>query len=159
MQRAARLAFTFPLGHDGDQAAPLFPLGHWLHFSEDDVPMSELGADGHAALAGSCLRCPLRDGCGPAADLSLPSRILPGQTIERTTTIESITEKTGSTGPLCFVVLRHELTADGKPATTDRHTIVYREATSVPEGSAAKPPRDGLARPGRVGLDSLGKAE
>src|SRR5699024_6225820 len=75
------------------------------------------------------------------SDLSFHAPILPGQAISRTTTIESITEKTGSTGPLCFVVLRHEISADGALATTDRHTLVYREATSTPGGSAAKPPR------------------
>ena len=139
-QRAARLATL--LGHDGDQAAPLFPLGHWLHFSEDDVPMSDLGADGHAALGGFMPPVPLPRRMWAGSDLSFHSPILPGQTIERTTTIESITEKSGSTGPLCFVKLRHEITADGTLATTDRHTIVYREANSVPDGSAARPPRE-----------------
>ena len=138
-ERATRLATL--LGHDGDKAAPLFPLGHWLHFSEDDVPMSDLGADGHAALGGFLPPVLLPRRMWAGSDLTFHAPILPGQTIERTTTIESITEKTGSTGPLCFVVLRHEITADGKPATTDQHTIVYREATSAPEGSAAKPPR------------------
>lgn len=138
-ERAARLSTL--LGHDGDQAAPLFPLGHWLHFSEDDVPMSELGADGHAALGGFMPPVPLPRRMWAGSDLTFHAPIMPGQSIERVTTIESITEKAGSTGPLCFVVFRHELTADGKPATTDRHTIVYREATSVPEGSATKPPR------------------
>ena len=139
-ERAARLATL--LGRDGDPAAPLFALGHWLHFSEDDVPMGELGADGHAALGGFMPPVPLPRRMWAGSKLEFHAPILPGQTIERTTTIESITEKTGSTGPLCFVVLRHEVTADGKPATTDRHTIVYREATSVPEGSAAKRPRE-----------------
>ena len=138
-ERATRLATL--LGHDGDKAALLFPLGHWLHFSEDDVPMSELGADGHAALGGFMPPVPLPRRMWAGSDLTFHAPILPGQSIERTTTIESITEKTGSTGPLCFVVLRHEITADGTPATTDRHTIVYREATSAPEGSAVKPPR------------------
>ena len=139
-ERATRLATL--LGHDGDKAAPLFPLGHWLHFSEDDVPISDLGADGHTALGGFMPPVPLPRRMWAGSKLEFHAPILPGQTIERTTTIESITEKTGSTGPLCFVVLRHEVTADGKPATTDRHTIVYREATSVPEGSAAKRPRE-----------------
>ena len=138
-ERAARLATL--LGHDGDQAAPLFPLGHWLHFSEDDVPMSDLGADGHAALGGFMPPVPLPRRMWAGSKLEFHAPIQPGQRIERTTTIESITEKIGSTGPLCFLVLSHEITADGNPATTDRHTIVYREATSAPEGSAAKPPR------------------
>ena len=138
-ERAARLATL--LGRDGDQTAPLFPLGHWLHFSEDDVPMSDLGADGHAALGGFMPPVPLPRRMWAGSKLDFHAPILPGQMIERTTTIESVTEKTGSTGPLCFVVLRHEVSADGELATTDRHTIVYREATSVPDGSAAKPPR------------------
>lgn len=138
-QRAARLATL--LGHDGDQAAPLFPLGHWLHFSEDDVPMDNLGADGHAALGEFMPPVPLPRRMWAGSDLTFHAPILPGQTLERTTTIKSVTEKTGSTGPLCFVKLVHEVSADGVLATTDRHTIVYREATSAPEGSAAKPPR------------------
>ena len=116
-ERAARLATL--LGHDGDPVAPLFPLGHWLHFSEDGVPMSDLGADGHAALGGFLPPVLLPRRMWAGSDLTFHAPILPGQTIERTTTIESITEKTGSTGPLCFVVLRHEITADGKPATTE----------------------------------------
>ena len=138
-ERATRLATL--LGHDGDKAAPLFPLGHWLHFSEDDVPMSDLGADGHTALGEFMPPVPLPRRMWAGSKLEFHAPILPGQTIERTTTIESITEKIGSTGPLCFVVLRHEITADGTLATTDRHTIVYREATTAPEGSSAKPAR------------------
>src|SRR5699024_1949263 len=74
--------------------------------------------------------------------------IMPGQRLSRTTTIDSVTEKSGRTGPLCVVVLRHEISADGILATTDRHTIVYREAASVPEGSGAQAPRADSAVPG-----------
>ncbi|TGD09210.1 acyl-CoA dehydrogenase [Brevibacterium sp. S111] len=148
-QRASRLSSL--LGHDSVDtradattapvATPLFPLGHWLHFSEDDVPMSDLGADGHAALGGFMPPVPLPRRMWAGSDLTFHTPIHPGQKLERTTTIESIAEKTGGTGPLCFVTLKHEVTADGVLATTDRHTIVYREATSAPEGSAARPPR------------------
>lgn len=138
-ERAARLATL--LGHEGDAAAPLFPVGHWLHFSEDDVPMSELGADGHAALGGFMPPVPLPRRMWASSQLEFHAPILPRQELSRTTTIESVTEKNGSTGPLCFVVLRHDVSADGHLATTDRHTIVYREATSAPEGSTAAPPR------------------
>lgn len=144
-ERAARLATL--LGRDGDQTAPLFPLGHWLHFSEDDVPTSELGADGHVALGGFMPPLPLPRRMWAGSKLEFHAPILPGQAIKRRTTIESVTEKTGGTGPLCFVVLRHEITADGAPATTDRHTIVYREAASAPQGSAAKPPRNDAPPP------------
>jgi 3-methylfumaryl-CoA hydratase len=138
-ERAARLATL--LGREGDAQAPLFPLGHWLHFSEDDVPMSDLGADGHVKLGEFMPPIPLPRRMWAASTLEFHAPILPGQTLERTTTIESVTEKTGSTGPLCFVVLRHEVSAGGTQATTDRHTIVYREAASAPVGSTARPPR------------------
>ena len=144
-ERAARLATL--LDRDGGPAAPLFPLGHWLHFSEDDVPMSALGTDGHAALGGFMPPVPLPRRMWAGSTLDFHAPIRPGQRIERETTIESITEKTGSTGPLCFVKLRHEITADGTLATTDRHTIVYREATSAPEGSVARPPREDSEAP------------
>ncbi|MGO2860531.1 MAG: FAS1-like dehydratase domain-containing protein [Brevibacterium sp.] len=145
-QRAASLSSL--LGHEGDERAPLFPLGHWLHFSEDDVPMSELGSDGHVKLGGFMPPVPLPRRMWAGSELEFHAPILPGQTLVRTTTIESITEKAGSAGPLCFVKLRHEITADGVLATTDRHTIVYREATSAPEGTTAAPPRPDSAVPG-----------
>lgn len=144
-ERSARLASL--LGHEGDPTAPLHPLGHWLHFSEDDVPMSELGADGHVKLGGFMPPVPLSRRMWAGSELTFHAPILPGQTILRTTTIESITEKIGSTGPLCFVVLLHEVSADGVLATTDRHTIVYREATSKPAGSSAGPPRPDSPEP------------
>ncbi|MBD8021637.1 FAS1-like dehydratase domain-containing protein [Brevibacterium gallinarum] len=143
--RAARLATL--LGRDSDAEGPLSPLGHWLHFSEDDVPMSDLGADGHAALGGFMPPVPLPRRMWAGSTLDFHTPIRPGQTIERTTTIESIAEKVGSTGPLCFVVLRHEVSADGTLATTDRQTIVYREATATAEGSSARPPRDDSPAP------------
>jgi|SRR5699024_10723665 len=139
-QRASRLSSL--LGHYVDASAPLFPLGHWLHFSEDDVPMSELGVDGHVRLGGFMPPVGLPRRMWAGSDLTFHAPILPGQLLSRTTTVESVTEKTGSTGPLCFVKLRHEITADGTPVTTDRHTIVYREAASPQEGSAARPPRE-----------------
>lgn len=144
-ERASRLASL--LGRQGDETDPLFPLGHWLHFSEDDVPMSELGTDGHVRLGGFMPPVDLPRRMWAGSELAFHAPIMPGQTMSRTTTIESVTEKSGSTGPLCFVVLRHEISADGVLATTDRHTIVYREAASVPEGSGAQAPRADSAVP------------
>ncbi|WP_209326315.1 FAS1-like dehydratase domain-containing protein [Brevibacterium renqingii] len=144
-ERASRLASL--LGREADETDPLFPVGHWLHFSEDDVPMSELGTDGHVRLGGFMPPVGLPRRMWAGSELTFHAPILPGQLLSRTTTIESVTEKSGSTGSLCFVVLRHEISADGVLATSDRHTIVYREAASAPVASAAKPPRADSAAP------------
>ena len=139
---AARLATLLEqdvTGGSGPQK--LFPVGHWLHFAEDDVPMSELGNDGHVKLGGFMPPVGLPRRMWAGSQLEFHTPILAGQKLSRTTTIESITEKAGGSGRLCFVILRHEVSADGNLATTDRHTIVYREATSAPEGSTAAPAR------------------
>ncbi len=128
----------------------LFPLGHWLQFTPS-APMSELGPDGHPRLGGLLppLTLPRRMWAGGTIVIHNPIRI--GQRLARTTTIESITPKTGSSGSLCFVVLRHDVSADGKDALTEHQTIVYREAVVVdPDGpSPHRPPRaDGPAPEG-----------
>ena len=139
---AARLATLLEQDvSSSTEPAKLFPVGHWLHFAEDDVPMSELGTDGHVKLGGFMPPVGLPRRMWAGSNLQFHSPILAGQKLSRTTTIESITEKTGGSGRLCFVILRHEVSADGNLATTDRHTIVYREATSAPEGSTAAPAR------------------
>ena len=145
---ASRLATLLEQdGHSSAGPVTLFPLGHWLHFAEDDVPMSELGTDGHVKLGGFMPPVDLPRRMWAGSKLQFHSPILAEQKLSRTTTIESITEKAGGSGRLCFLVLRHEVSADGVLATTDRHTIVYREATSAPEGSAAAPPREDSPAP------------
>src|SRR5699024_5416564 len=89
-ERASRLASL--LGHQSDEAHPLFPLGHWLHFSEDDVPMSELGVDGHVRLGGFMPPVDLPRRMWAGSELAFHAPIMPGQTMSRTTTIESVTE-------------------------------------------------------------------
>lgn len=128
--------------------ARLFPLGHWLQFTPT-APMSELGQDGHPRLGAFMppLDLPRRMWAGSKIEYRSPITV--GQRLERTTTIESISPKNGSSGRLCFVVLRHDITADGAPALTDRQTIVYREAVEVDPAapSPQRPPRADTAAP------------
>lgn len=139
VQLAALLDHPLPTAVD---EAVLSPTGHWLQFTPQD-PQSALGADGHPRLGGFLppLDLPRRMWAGSTIDYATP--IHPGQSLQRTTTIESITPKTGSSGRLCFLVLRNDVSADGIHALTDRHTIVYREAAPrVPTtGSARRAPR------------------
>lgn len=127
-----------PIALAAVDAAPLFPLGHWLQFLPS-APMSELGVDGHPKLGGFMpqLDLPRRMWAGSTIDFHAPIAV--GQRLERITTIESITPKHGSSGRLCFVVLSHDVSADGVHALTDRQTIVYREAVEV--DPTAEPPR------------------
>jgi 3-methylfumaryl-CoA hydratase len=64
-----------------------------------------------------------------------------GDSIRRTSRIESVNEKSGRSGKLVFVKVKHEVCANGgaEPALTEFHDIVYREAAKP--GDATAPPQ------------------
>jgi 3-methylfumaryl-CoA hydratase len=118
---------------------PLPALWHWLYF----LPIyrqSEVGPDGHAKRGGFLPPVPLprRMWAGSRFEFHRPLHV--GDGITRVSTIDDVTEKTGRTGPLIFVKVRHEITTnqESTPALTEFHNIVYREAAKPDD--AAPPP-------------------
>lgn len=122
-----------PLG-EGD---PLPLLWHWA-FCWSVAPRSALGRDGHPAL-GQFLP-PLgparRMWAGSRVRFHLPLRI--GEAIERRSMIAEVRLKTGRTGPLVFVTVRHEVSNSIGRAITDEHEIVYRKDSGAP--ASERPP-------------------
>ena len=119
---------------------PLPPLWHWLYF----LPLyrqSEVGPDGHAKRGGFLPPVPLprRMWAGSQFEFNQPPCV--GDRISRVSTIADITEKSGRTGPLVFVKVRHEIRANDEPspAIVEFHEIVYREAAKP--GDSAPPPK------------------
>jgi 3-methylfumaryl-CoA hydratase len=114
---------------------PLPPLWHWLYFLETD-PASTLGRDGHSKRGGFLppVALPRRMWAGGRFRFHEPLRL--GETIRKISTIAAISEKTGRTGKLCFVTLRHEFSTGDTLALTEEHDIVYRED---PHADAPKP--------------------
>lgn len=115
---------------DRDDADPvpgteLPPLWHWLYFLPQHRE-SELGPDGHARRGGFLPPVPLprRMWAGGRLEWLAPLRV--GDRIERTSRIQSITHKSGRTGDLVFVVVRHEVRNAQGLALTEEHDIVYR---------------------------------
>ena len=105
------------------------PLWHWLYF----LPLhrqSEIGADGHAKRGGFLPPVPLprRMWAGSQFEFRAPIRV--GDRVTRTSTIADVSTKTGRTGTLVFVKVRHELRCNdaADPALVEVHDIVYREA-------------------------------
>jgi len=140
-----------PLDPEASDAAALFPLGHWLQFTPT-AAMSELGADGHPRLGGfiPAMSLPRRMWAGSKITFQIP--VIVGQRLARVTTIESITPKNGASGRLCFVVLRHDIASEGRPAIVEHQTLVYRAAVTVDQAAAThRPPRS--AGPAPDGLD------
>jgi 3-methylfumaryl-CoA hydratase len=139
-ERVAALWAT--LDRPGDppaEGAPLPPLWHWLFFWEIRR-RSELGPDGHPKLGGFLpdLGRVRRMWAGSRVEFH---RALPvGAAIERRSVIESIEEKSGRSGRLVFVTVRHEITGPTGLALTDRQDIVYREPPAPGAGAPPAPP-------------------
>ncbi len=124
------------LDHDAPPWRPneLPPLGHWLLFPPD-ARQSAIGVDGHPARP---------DDDGLSRRMWAGSRIhflapVPlGSVVTRETETLSETDKTGKSGRMRFVTLRHRLSVDGVPSIEEEQDIVYREAAA--SGASARPP-------------------
>jgi 3-methylfumaryl-CoA hydratase len=116
---------------------PLPPLWHWLYF----LPIhkqSELGPDGHAQRGSFLPPVPLprRMWAGGRLHFHQPLRV--GEAISRVSRIVDVSRKDGRTGPLVFVLVRHEVSNAGGVALTEEHDIVYRD-NPRPDDPAPKP--------------------
>jgi len=111
------------------------PLWHWMLFQDWKKP-GDIGPDGH----------PKRGGFLPPVH-HLPRRMWAGGRLEfgaaglrvddrvrRTSTIRKVEEKSGGSGQLVFVTVRHVVEGPRGEVLTEEHDIVYRGA----EGAAVK---------------------
>ncbi len=116
-----------------EQALP--PLWHWLLFA-DWAPADALGPDGHPKRGGflpPVHDLPRRMWAGGRVVFHAPLHV--GEEVTRTSTILSVTEKSGGSGRLVFVTVRHEVDGPAGRAITEEQDIVYRGA----DGEAVKP--------------------
>jgi 3-methylfumaryl-CoA hydratase len=131
---------------DARPGTPLPPLWHWLYFLPRHR-QSEIGDDGHAKRGGFLPPVPLprRMWAGSRFEFLSPLRV--GDAMERRSTIENVASKSGRTGELVFVTVRHEVHANGaaQPAIREWHDIVYRAARQP--GEADPPPRQPPRQP------------
>jgi 3-methylfumaryl-CoA hydratase len=112
------------------------PLWHWLYFLPTHR-QSELGVEGHAEL-GTFLppvTLPRRMWAGGRLEFVDPLRVR--DKAIRESRIADIKEKQGRTGPLFFVVVRHEIRTSRGLALAEEHDIVYRDHAPAGETPAA----------------------
>ena len=126
----AALSATFDRTPERPPAGtPLPALRHWLYF----LPLhrqSEIGPDGHAKRGGFLPPVPLPRRMWAGSQFEFHKPLLVGDTLTRRSTIADVTEKSGRTGRLVFVKVRHEIRRQDESdiALTEFHDIVYREA-------------------------------
>ena len=120
------------------------PLWHWLYFLPH-ARQSQIGIDGHPKRGGFLPPVPLprRMWAGGRLRWELANPLQVGQRIDRTSTIRSITHKSGRSGELLFVLVEHRIANEAGLALTEEHDIVYRSA-SRPGDPAPQPQRPAL---------------
>lgn len=101
------------------------PAWHWLYFF-DAFKASDLGRDGHTRLGISLPEFPLPRRMWAGGEIQWLAPVLLGAPAVRTTTIQSIEEKTGRTGELIFVTLEHVVKQNSETCISELQKIVYR---------------------------------
>jgi 3-methylfumaryl-CoA hydratase len=125
------------------------PLWHWLYFLGLHR-QSQLGSDGLASRGGFLPPVPLprRMWAGGRLEFVRPMRV--GETYTRTSRIADVQHKEGRTGPLVFVVARHEIGNVDGIAIAEEQDIVYRDQAKRGEPAQAAPPAPAGAAWGRA---------
>ncbi len=123
------LSATLDVEHiELEERSKIRGLWHWLYF----LPMhhqKEIGKDGHARRGGFLPPVPLPRRMWAGGQFIFHSDISIGDKVKRISTIENIDEKSGRTGPLVFVKIRHEIYIQNKvsPSLVEYQDIVYRD--------------------------------
>lgn len=129
--RVAALAATL----DRDDPPPMAgdalpPPWHWT-LCVATVRQSALGPDGHPARGGFLPPVPLPRRMWAGGRLSFPQPLRVGEAVQRRSQVMSVEHKSGRSGELVFVLVRHEFHGTNGLAITEEHDIVYRELPSA----------------------------
>jgi 3-methylfumaryl-CoA hydratase len=138
---AALNALAATLDRDDPPALPggeVPPLAHWLFFLPL-VRQSLLGADGHPVRGGFLPPIALPRRMWAGGRLQFQHSLSVGDEITRSSRIAHLDAKSGRSGALAFVTVRHEIANAHGVAITEEHDIVYREAARP--GAAAPMPQ------------------
>ena len=141
--RAAALLAS--LGQSGTIASgdPLPPFAHHIYFW-DAQPPSALGRDGHPATGDFIPDLGLPRRMWAAGELTFHRPLIAGSRATRTSSIDSVTRKTGRSGPLAFVRVRHDIRQRQALCLTEYQDLVYR-ADDAPAGDPPTAPDMALA--------------
>ncbi len=125
--RAEALHHTLSLyGNPPGKSEPLPPFWHHIYFWQARPPV-DLGADSH-----------VKTGTGLVPDMGLPQRMWAGGRLEfhtpliigtpaqKSSAVEETTRKTGRSGPLAFVSIRHEYRQMDQLCVTEYQNLVFK---------------------------------
>ena len=120
------------------------PLGiHWC-LAPDIAPMSALGPDGHPARGGFLPPVPLPRRMWAGGHVEFSGEFCVGDTVTKRSRIDDVTQKSGRSGALVFVTVRHDYLTSRGVVLSERQDIVYRDQNT---DASARPGSEAPARP------------
>lgn len=122
------------------------PLGwHWLYFLEA-APASELGVDGHPKRGGFLppIELPRRMWAGGRIQFNRALRI--GEVAKKESEVISLESKSGRSGEMVFVVVRHTIYGSNEVVLVEEQDIVYRGAAKPGDVQAVGKPAEKTAK-------------
>ena len=137
------------LGADVPEVLPV--TWHWAYFNAA-VPLGDAGHDGHEKLGLFMPPAPFERRMWATGDITVHRPLTLGIPAQRVSTIDDVAFKTGKTGALCFVQVRHDITQDDMLALTEVQTIVYRDRGMAEQ--ALRSPQDSVPDGYRVFPDT-----
>jgi 3-methylfumaryl-CoA hydratase len=127
----AALAATLDRDDPTPQAGMVLPyLWHWLYFLPH-ARQSEIGEDGHPKRGGFLPPVPLPRRMWAGGRLEWHQPLCVGESIQRTSGIASVSHKSGRSGDLVFVLVKHAIHHAQGLALSEEHDIVYRDAPAA----------------------------
>jgi len=133
---AQALAAALDNEHVPQKGDELPSFWEWIYFLATPRA-SATGSDGHPDKGGFLPPVPLPRRMWAAGEVENHKPLIIGQSATRLSTIESVDLKSGSTGTLVFVNVKHEISQNGDLCITQVQNIVYREQ---PAANAPLPP-------------------
>lgn len=120
------------------------PVGiHWC-LAPDIAPMSQIGPDGHPARGSFLPPVPFPRRMWAGGELTFSDDFRIGDEVVRRSTIEDVVLKTGRSGEMIFVTVRHRYSTPRGEALDERQDLVFRKLEAAGSGgqpAAATPPQ------------------
>lgn len=135
-RQARQMSATLDSRLPCDAGDPLPALWHWMGWTPE-AAMADLGPDGHPAKGGFLPPVPLERRMWAGGRLDFLAPLVIGETLHRRSEILKVSEKSGATGRMVFVTVRHEVTGAAGLAIREEQDIVY---IAMPDRFTPPPP-------------------
>lgn len=123
------------------------PPGLFWTLAPDALPPEDLGRDGHARLGIALPALPLPRRMWAGGEIRFLHPLQADDEVERDSRIEAITQKTGSTGALIFIAVRHDYRVGARLCISERQDLVYRADPVPGQAVPDHPPAPDLGQP------------